>query len=724
MLLVLDCCEHLVESVATLAERLFREAPLVHILVTTREALRVEDENIHLLKSLDTPSESSGLTAAKVLESPAVQLFLDRAGAGGYQHDLTDDEAVIVADICRRLDGVPLAIELTASRMSTYGISGLAELIRNHLILLWQGRRSAPRHQTLKAMLDWSYDLLSSREQAVLSTLSVFTGTFTLEMAQAVLSPSDRDGLQVANVIVGLIEKSLISVSHTEGESSYRLLDTTRAYAAAKLQERGEAETIASRHALYYAERLAGIQTSVFRNRDLTAYSRHIGDIRVALEWSFSAAGDKAVAVPLGGGAGLLFLALSMLSECRRWCLQTIQALSEEDRGTRLELGLQLTLATSSHHLYGDSAEAVTALEYGLRLADELTDAEWQMEFLAGLNLFRHRVADFGGSVAIAERYAAIARQSGGTRETVMAEWMLGASHHLAGNQAEAQKSYQCAFKHAATAGFSEAHSFGYDPHVMALFGYARTLWLAGLPDQAMQLAHQGIEVAGRQRHPVSLCIGLTHAAPVFLWHRDLQTAEELIERLIAHAEGYSLTNYHLGGLGLRGKLLLARGETQLGVEILREALTAMQCARRYILSSAFSCALAEGLARTGYSAEATLLIQGLVEEAERGSGTFELPELLRTQGEVLLAASHENWHVAEASLMNAAKSARRQSALGWELRSALVLSGWWKDRGRGEEARTLLADVYGRFTEGFDTADLTEARHRLHALGARSPHT
>jgi predicted ATPase len=343
---------------------------------------------------------------------------------------------------------------------------------------------------------------------------------------------------------------------------------------------------------------------------------------------------------------------------------------------------------------------------------------------LAGLNLFRHRLADFSGSVGIAEHYAAIARQSGGTRETVMAEWMLGASHHLAGNQAEAQQSYQCAFKHAAIAGFSEVNSFGYDHHVMALFGYARTLWLAGLPDQAMQLAHQGIEVAGRQKHPVSLCIGLTHAAPVFLWHRDLQTAEEVIERLIAHAERYSLANYHLGGLGLRGRLLLARGETQLGVEILREALTAMQNARRYILSSAFSCALAEGLARTGYSAEATLLIQGLVEEAERGSGTFELPELLRTRGEVLLAASRENWHVAEASLMNAVESARRQSALGWELRSALVLSGWWKDRGRREEARTLLSDVYGRFIEGFDTADLTEARHQLQALGARSPHT
>jgi predicted ATPase/DNA-binding winged helix-turn-helix (wHTH) protein len=719
MLLVLDSCELVIESVAALAEQLFREAPRVHVLATTREALRVEGEHIHLLQPLDSPSESTAQTVASVLQYSAVQLFIDRAIADGYQHHLSDADAEIVAGICRQLDGMPLAIEVAASRTSTYGISGLAQLIGDRLMLLWQGRRSVPRHQTLEAMLDWSYDLLSESEKAVLSALSVFNGAFTLETAEAALFPPCL-GPHASNVIIGLIEKSLISVSRTEAKCQYRLLDTTRAYAAAKLQQRGDANEIARRHAQYYAERLAGIQTNVFRNCDLTSYSRDIGDIRAALEWSFSEAGERAVAVPLGAGAALLFLALSMLSECRCCCLQTMQALSGEDRGTWLELGLQLTLATSSHHLYGDSAEVVTALEYGLSLADRLADAEWQMEFLAGLNLYRHRLADFGGSVTVAERYAAIARQLGGTRETVMAEWMLGASHHLAGNQAKAQQSYQSAFKLAALAGFSEVHSFGHDHHVMALFGYARTLWLAGLPNQAIQVAQQGIEVVRRQKHPVSLCIGLTHAAPVFLWRRDLQIAEELIEQLISHARKYSLTNYHIGGLGLRGRLLLSRGETQLGVQILREALAAMQNARRYILSTAFSCALAEGLARTGCSAEATLLIEGVVEDALRGSGTFELPELLRVRGEVLLASSRENWPAAEASLISSLTSARQQSALGWELRSALILSRWWKDRGRTKEARTLLTDVYGRFTEGFDTADLREAARELGELESR----
>src|SRR5262249_45047148 len=161
---------------------------------------------------------------------------------------------------------------------------------------------------------------------------------------------------------------------------------------------------------------------------DLTAYTRHLGDIRAALEWSFSEAGDSAVGVTLGAGAVPLFLKMSMLSECRRWCLRTLDALVEGDRGTRLEIGLQLALATSSHHLHSDSAEEAKALERGLSLADTLGDVEYQLELLAGLNLYWTRFSDAGAGLAAAERYAAIARDVGRSRENVTAEWMLGAS--------------------------------------------------------------------------------------------------------------------------------------------------------------------------------------------------------------------------------------------------------------------------------------------------------
>ncbi|WP_161495811.1 ATP-binding protein [Bradyrhizobium japonicum] len=719
-LLVLDSCEHVVGSVATFAERLFRDAPLVHILATTREGLRVEGENIYPLSPLDSPSDETTLTAAGALAAPAAQLFMDRAAAGGYRQELSDEEAPLVASICRQLDGMPLAIELTASRTSAYGIKGLAQLIGERLMLLWPGRRGAPRHQTLLAMLDWSYDLLSEQEQTVLCILSIFVGEFSIEMAQAIAFELDRGEFLIEHCVTSLVEKSLISVSRTEEAWAYRLLDMTRAYAAIKLKQRGAENAVSRRHALYFAERLGGIQANMSRNRDLTAYSRHIGNIKAALDWSFSTLGDRTVGVALGAGAVPLFLGMSMLVECRRWSLRTIEALNDDDRGTKLELALQLSLAISSTYVHGNSKEVETALERGLFLADSLGDADAQLELLAGLNLYCARLADFRGSLAAAERYALLARKSGGLRETMMAEWMLGASYHLVGNQSAAQQSYESGFARATDSPASEVHSFGYNHYVRALIGYSRTMWDRGFPDQAAHFGHKAIEFAGRQGHPVTLCIALLYATQVFLWRGDQQVAEELIERLIGYSARYSLTPYHAGGLGLRGELMFTKGETQPGIDALRGALSILRTERQYILSSSFSRALAEALATSGEAAEAANIIDATLADAMRGTGTFELPDILRARAAVLLAASPANWAAAEASLNDSLDCARRQSALGWELRSALALSRLWASQGRVDKARSILSEVYGRFTEGFGTADLIVAKNQLDELAVR----
>src|ERR1700691_1758159 len=189
ILVVLDNCEHVIGVAAALAERVVSEAPQAHILATSREALRAEGERVHLLYSLDCPPEEVGLTAMKALRYPAAQLFMERAAASGYGAALSDIDAPIVARICRRLDGVALAIELAASRVGYLGIGGTAELLDNRFSLLWQGRHTAlPRPQTLTAMRDWSYSLLSEREKVVLCRLSVFVGDFTLHAAGFVAS--------------------------------------------------------------------------------------------------------------------------------------------------------------------------------------------------------------------------------------------------------------------------------------------------------------------------------------------------------------------------------------------------------------------------------------------------------------------------------------------------------------------------------------------------------
>src|ERR1700691_3377750 len=212
ILFVLDNCEHVISVAAALAERVVSEAPQAHILATSREALRVEGEHVHVLDSLECPPEDAGVTALEALRYPAAQLFMERAAASGYGAALSDIDAPIVARSCRQLDGVALAIELAASRVGSLGIRGTAQLLDNYFSLLWHGRRTAlPRHETLNAMLDWSHSLLSEREKVVLCRLSVFVGDFTLQAAGSVASEPEVDDAEIIATAGNLVQKPLLS---------------------------------------------------------------------------------------------------------------------------------------------------------------------------------------------------------------------------------------------------------------------------------------------------------------------------------------------------------------------------------------------------------------------------------------------------------------------------------------------------------------------------------
>lgn len=252
-LTVLDGCEHLIEAVAPLAERIFHKAPWTHLLTTSREALRVEGENVHLLLPLGCPPDDFP-SAAVAMSWPAVQLFMERAKSSGHRSDLSEADAPLVSNICRRLDGIPLALELAASRVGIFGIQGVADLLDNGTELLLQGRRrGAPRHQSLQALLDSSFHLLSAYEQRVLCRLSGFVGLLDLEAARALAGDTGSEPQAVSKAIGSLADKSLLSIWSAKGSTYIRLLHTTRAYAAAKLTESGEAEAVAGRYAGYFA---------------------------------------------------------------------------------------------------------------------------------------------------------------------------------------------------------------------------------------------------------------------------------------------------------------------------------------------------------------------------------------------------------------------------------------------------------------------------------------
>jgi predicted ATPase/DNA-binding winged helix-turn-helix (wHTH) protein len=718
ILLVLDNCEHVISVAAALAERVVSEAPQAHILATSREALRVEGEYVHLLYSLECPPENAGLTAAEALRYPAAQLFMERAAASGHGAAPSDIDAPIVAQICRRLDGIALAIELAASHVGSLGIRGTAELLDNRFGLLWRGRRTAlPRHETLNAMLDWSYSLLSEPEKLVLCRLSVFIGNFTVRAAGSVASGIEEEEAVVVEAVVNLAAKSLISTPVINESTCYRLLDTTRAYSAAKLAERGEAARIARRHAIFYSEFLERDEViqSLFGEHDLSGYAPHIGNVRAALGWALSDRGDVAIGIKLATWAAPLFIGLSLLGECRGWCERALAALDDASRGSRHEMILQEALALSSMFTRGHSNQIRSAIEGGLALAGAFQDRARQFRLLAGLNFFLMRLGDIRGALAVAEQGGVTAHAAKYPAGAVWARWWVGIAHHFLGNQAAAQLHLERGTALAVELGAFNANFFGFEPRISALICLARALWLRGFSDQALRIAQKAIDEAASRDHPAPICVSLVYTSTLLLWTGDLPRASDLIEELIVHAGRYSLEPYCGAGMAMKGALAIALGEPEAGLDLLRAALETLHAQQYNLLIPGFIGALAEGLRKAGQFKEALSAIDGAIARATNSGAELDLSELLRIKSQIL-AAQHDR-DSAMTCLTEALAVARAQSALAWELRSTMVLARMLSEDGQRDQARHALAIVYDRFTEGFETTDLKLARTLLEDL-------
>jgi predicted ATPase/DNA-binding winged helix-turn-helix (wHTH) protein len=719
ILLVLDNCEHVIDSAAALAERVVGEAPQAHIITTSREALRVEGEHVHLLYALNCPPEDLRLTAADALAYPAAQLFMERAAASGHGGVLSDIDAPIVTTICRRLDGIPLAIELAASRSGTLGIRGVGELLDNRFRLLWRGRRTAlPRHQTLNAMLDWSYSLLSQHEKVILSRLSVFVGDFTLDAACSVAADAEIDQANSTKAITSLLAKSLISKTESRGSTYYRLLETMRTFAAAKLAERGEANSIAWRHANFCSEFLHHneIVQSKFGERDLSRYTLHIGNVRAALQWAFSDDGDVSFGVDLVTRAAPLFIGLSLLAECDRWCERALAGLDDADRGTRQEMILQEALALSSMYITGNSDRVRVAIERGLALEETFGDGRHRLQLLFGLYRFLMRLADFRSALAVAQQSATFAEAAKDPAGQAIADFMLGICCHFMGDQAAAQFYSERGIARAAEPGTVIPNSFGFDHHVDT-FGFARALWLRGFSDRARRVAKSAIDEALSRVHPLSICGSLSYGSPVFLWSGDFRTAGDHFERLIEYAGRYSLDPYRAAGLGLKGALAIAEDELETGIDLLRAALETLTALKLYILHTDLMGALADGLRKSGKLEEALLTINQAIGRATDRGSTYDMAELLRVKAQILAAIPQYGRDSAISCLTEALAVAKAQSALALELRSTTDLARLLAKGGQHDQARHDLALIYGRFTEGFETADLRTARQLMKDL-------
>jgi predicted ATPase/DNA-binding winged helix-turn-helix (wHTH) protein len=717
MLLIFDSCEHVLDSLAPLAERLVREASDLHILATSRESFRTEGERVFRLFPLDCPPKRDALGAADVLAYPAAQLFVERVTASLGEFELGEDEAPLVADICRRLDGIALAIELAAGRVNAYGVAGIASLLNSRFALLWQGRRTAvPRHQTLSAALGWSYDLLPATESAILRRLSVFVGPFTLDAALAVAAGEGVSEPEAIEAIANLVAKSLIATPSTARPARYRLLDTTRAFATGKLAASGEAQAIARIHAQYFASLLTripvnpiGLQTG----DSFLQHAEHLANVRAALDWSFSEAGDRRIGVDLAAAAAQFFLELSLLAECHRWTAQAIAALDDTSANSREEMELQAAHGVSLMFTQGNTEAVRGAFMRSLELAETHNDLHWQLWLLRGLHIFLTRIGDFRGALQMGIQGEPVAKALNDPASTLNVEWMLGVAHHLIGNQADAVPLCESAMTHNPSSQRLNILRLGYDDRLIALVALARGLWLTGRPQRAVEVARYTIAEAERLEQPLTLGISLIWTIYVFLWVGDWATAESMIERLIDHAARHFLGPYHAVGIGLKGELLVRRGEISNGIAHLRRGQATLYETRHKIMTTVFATAMAEGLVASGQFDEAQHAIDGALAQIGEGE-SFDLPEMLRVKGHVLASSGHPA--EAERWLKRALDASRRQRALGWELRAAITLAKLWREGGRAKEARALVAPLYARYQEGLDSLDLVAAKALLDA--------
>jgi predicted ATPase len=700
-LLLLDNCEHVIDAAAQLTQRLLREAPAVHILATSREALRVDAEWVFRLAPLAIPPRNIApeLLPLEALASfPAVQLFIERASAcmGGMTLDAASLAAAV--DISRRLDGIPLAIELAAGRVGLLGLHGLADHLEDCFSVLTGGSRTAlPRYQTLRATLDWSHDLLPPRDRAVFRRLALFRAPFTLCCAMNIASCDTFPPSDVMESMANLVAKSLVAVEVNGGPACYRLLATTGAYAYEKLVESGELRDVGMR----YTTVLIGILEAALEERERTPapqwqaqHGRYAGHMAAGLDWAFGPGGNVRLGQRLCALSAPWWHQLSLLEEYRMRVLQALEADASADPA--LEIELQLALGDTLVHMGGaENSPRETAYLRALELAQQGDQPALRLRALSGCYADAICRGDYHKALGFAECYG----MEGAVLDSEMVARdhasLLSRAQHYLGMQDEARSLIEYLSNHPlnAVARQQVAHHQLVSPvGNQALL--SRTLWLQGYPERAMQIAHDSVAEAEKMDHVITLCFALQLACTVASWCGDHTALVRYTSVLQEQARRNALPKWEFWGQAFVIGLRCAED----GGRMARNSLPALMhnpfCGDWHIDMLA--------------TLHPSLLTPRAIDRAETERAGWCRAEVLRGWGESLLQAGARDR--AESLFLRALDIARSQNVLAWELRVATSLARLWRDTPRAAEGLSLLAATYERFSEGHATADLRAA--------------
>ncbi|WP_428662737.1 ATP-binding protein [Reyranella sp.] len=725
ILVLLDNCEHVLPAVAIFARKLASQPGRSKLLVTSREPLGVPSESVMRLDALAVPPDGTPASIDDVLRFPAVELFVRRASEwAGYQ--LVDADCASVAQICRSLDGLPLAIELVAGKLDLHTPQELVAMVDEHFGFHNERTDGAsPRHETLLAAIDWSFGLLAPNEATIFCLVSVFVGAFDLEDVVAVAAARALAPFDVIAGLGGLVAKSLLTAQVNGAGLRYRLLDSTRRYATKKRHEAGlDAQARRS-----HARRILALfeQSEAewgWRDSDdwTQSYLGRTADVQAAFAWAFGDPGDAALGVRLTVATIPLWFETSLIAEAQGRVEVALEHAETFRCDDLLKTKLAMSRAWSMMYARTYVAEIEKAWLTAMVFAGRAGNLAYELQALVGLAIYLMRIGRIADSIGRLEQFRAICARRQDWSLSPEGERMLAWAKAHTGELAESLAVLEgLAATHSRVGRGSRMAGFQVDRFIGIRCYIPVIAWMSGRPDQAAAVARDAIEAAEGLGHLASQSNVLAVAGcPVAYWIGDLDALDRYTTRLLSILERETI------GLWVPIQRFYAAALDDLRGN--KAAISRMRGAIDEIIESRFvqrvaGCIgiLAESFVREGRLDEASdAIAEAMRYEAQLGERWCR-SELMRIEALVLdRAGYHER---AEELLLSALDEAHVIKALSYELRIATDLAAHHARTNRSDEAMSLLSPVYRRFNEGFATRDLMAASRLLQrAGGGRAP--
>ena len=716
-LLVLDNCEHMTDTIGPCVAQILEEAPRVHVLTTSRAPLRLPDEQVHRLPGLATPPVSPDLTAKDALTYAAIELFVERARDRFESFSLSDADAPAVADICRNLDGIALAIELAAMRIDVFGVRGLQKQLDDRFRLLGERRAGLERHRTLAATLDWSYGLLPAREATLLRIVSVFAGVFSLDDASAV---SNVPRAEAATCLAELAAQSLLSVDTYAENATYRPLETTRAYCLEKLLANGEDAAVRLRHAEHIREviRTAAAELAQRPAREWGAvYGRYLDDLRAALAWARADPSRRALLIHLTSCGTVLWNHFSLTAESRDHLSRAVSELREAGfSGSAVEMNLQHALAGANLYTRGIVPEAKQAMDRARDIAVLHRDTEVHLSCLRMIGTYELFSGDNETGIRTLETFVSMATADDPSA-VAEGETHLGCGEMFIGRLDSARQRLERLYARGLQ-DLDDATSlrFFYNNSINVMIVLSQVQWLTGSPGAAERTAAMVVEYGLETHHELSLSIGLAFICLVFFWAGRDEECRRYAAMLDDLVERHGIVTWRPVAKFCRGALASQHEETRSeGIETLELTVAECRAIGHIARLPYYMAVLAEALTKDGRIPEAERVIVDALALANENNDNWSLPELLRIRA--LVHAAQGQRREQEAALVKSMELAQQLGASSWRLRAASELARLWQTQSRTLEAKLLLQPVFDGFKDGFETRDLTSAAKLLAEL-------